>query len=142
MADETPDPEQLRQAVQGLDDDALKEELKKQGIDTVLKQIFDGMEQAFKPEKAAGTTATVQYQIETDEGAKQWKVEIADGKCTTSEGAADDPRLTLQLNLPDFVRLVLGLADGTQMFMGGKLKLKGDMMFGMQVQGFFERPGG
>jgi putative sterol carrier protein len=36
--------------------------------------------------------------------------------------------------------LILGQADGTQLFMSGKMKLQGDMMFAMQMQGFFDRP--
>jgi putative sterol carrier protein len=34
---------------------------------------------------------------------------------------------------------VLGQAEGSQLFMGGKLKLQGDMMFAMQMQTFFDR---
>lgn len=139
MAD-VPDATQMAEAVKGLSDEDLVEELKKQGIDATLKQIFDGMAAAFVPEKAAGASADIQYDIETDEGPKNWKVEIADGKCTTSEGSLDSPRITLQLKLTDFVRLILGLADGTQLFMSGKLKLKGDMMFAMQMQKFFDQP--
>jgi putative sterol carrier protein len=141
MADQQQlDPQQLAEVIKTLSDEELAEQIKNMGVDVTLKAIFDGMQEAFNPQKAAGVTSTLQYDIDTDEGTKQWAVVIADGKCATSEGAADDPRLTLQLGLTDFVRLIFGQADGTQLFMSGKLKLKGDMMFAMQMQGFFDQP--
>lgn len=136
---ETPDPAQLAEAIKGMSDDELKENLKEQGHDTVLQQIFSGMEEAFSPEKAGSTSAVIQYDLETDDGAKSWTVNIADGTCKTSSGAADSPRVTLQLNIIDFVRLIFRQADGMQLFMSGKLKLKGDMMFAQQMQGYFEQ---
>ena len=136
---ETPDPAQMAEATKGMSDDELKENLKQQGYDTVLKQIFDGMQEAFSPEKAGSTSAVIQYDIETDDGTKSWTVNIADGKCTTTEGTGESPRVTLKMNVIDFVRLIFRQADGMQLFMSGKLKLSGDMMFAQQMQGYFEQ---
>jgi putative sterol carrier protein len=136
---EQPDPGQLAEMVKGLSDDELDEAIRNLGVDEVLTNIFDGMQQRFIPEKAAGVECTIQYDIATDGDTKQWTVAFADGRCETSSGPAPDPRLTLQLSLVDFVRLVLGQAEGSQLFMGGKLKLQGDMMFAMQMQTFFDR---
>ncbi len=140
MADQQVDPAQLAELIKDMSDEDLKVQITNLGEDEVLKNIFDGMQEAFKPEKAQGVNATLQYDIETDSGTKTWSVAIADGACTTSEGPADDPRLTLKIGVVDFVRLIFQQADGTQLFMSGKLKLQGDMMFAMQMQGFFERP--
>ncbi|MCA1840360.1 MAG: SCP2 sterol-binding domain-containing protein [Actinomycetota bacterium] len=136
---EGPDPAVLAQAIKGLSDDELETQIAEQGIDHILKQIFEGMQGAFRPDKAGANSAVVQYDIETDEGTRSWTVDIEPGKCTTREGAADSPRLTLVLPIVRFVRLIFGQADGTQLFMSGQLKLKGDMMFAMQFQNFFER---
>ena len=135
------DPEQLAEAIKGMSDDELKESIKAMGIDTTLDQIFQGMQEAFVPAKAAGVNSALQYDIDTEDGVKTYSVQIADGACKTAEGAATDPRLTLKLNLVDFVRLIFGQADGTQLFMTGKMKLQGDMMFAMQMQGMFQQPG-
>ena len=141
MADQQQlDPAQLAEVVKEMSDEELTEQIKNLGTDEVLKGIFDGMQQAFNAEKAGGTEATLQYDIDTGDGQKQWTVEIANGACTTSEAPATDPRLTLELGLVDFIRLIFGQAQGQQLFMSGKLKLKGDMMFAMQMQTFFDRP--
>lgn len=139
MGDERTDAAQMAEAIKGLSDEDLTKQIKERGVDLTLKEIFDGMQEAFLPEKAAGVNAVVVYEIDADGETKSWSVRIGDGACTTSEGASENPRLTLQIKVADFVRLIFGQADGTQLFMGGKLKLKGDMMFAMQQQGFFER---
>ena len=140
MSDQQVDPAQLAELVKGLSDEDLKKQISDLGEGEVLKNIFQGMQEAFKPEKAQGVNSTIQYDIDTDDGTKTWTVKFEDGTCTTSEGPASDPRLTLKVGLVDFVRLILGQADGTQLFMSGKMKLQGDMMFAMQMQGFFDRP--
>jgi putative sterol carrier protein len=62
------------------------------------------------------------------------------GACTITKGASDPARVTLQLSLPDFLRLVSGKLDGMQAFFAGKLKLAGDMMVAQTMQGWFKRP--
>jgi len=136
---EQPDPAQLAVMIKDMSDEELKAQLDSLGQDEVLTQIFSRMPEAFRPEKAQGVTATMQYDITTDDGVKSWTVVVDNGTCSTSEGAAPDPRLTLQVALVDFVRLIFGQAEGPQLFMGGKLKLKGDMMFAMQMQTYFDR---
>ena len=140
MADQQVDPAQLAELIKGLSDEELKKQIADLGEDEVLKNIFQGMQEAFKPEKAQGVNSTIQYDVETDAGTKTWSVKFEDGTCVTSEGPATDPRLTLKVDLVDFIRLIFGQADGTQLFMSGKMKLQGDMMFAMQMQGFFDRP--
>ncbi len=133
------DPAQLAPLVKEASDEQLADALKQMGTDTVLKEIFSGMEERFLAQRASGVNSTIQYDINADEGTKTWWVKFADGQCTTGEGPAQDPRLTLALSLPDFVKLIFGVADGTQLFMSGKLKLQGDVMFALQMQNFFDR---
>ena len=140
MADELQvDPAQLAEAVKGMSDEELATTLKSMDVDTVLKQIFEGMRDSFKPEAAKDVNATVQYDIDTGEGVKQWSVTFADGSCSVSESATDSPRLTIAVGLVDFVRLIFNQAQGPQLFMSGKMKLQGDMMWAMQMQNYFER---
>ena len=133
------DPAQLAEAVKGMSDEELAKTMKDLGTDEVLRNIFEGMRDSFKPEAAGDVNATVQYDITTDDGLKQWSVNFDNGTCSVSEGPATDPRLTMALPLVDFVRLIFNQAQGPQLFMSGKLKLQGDMMWAMQMQNYFER---
>lgn len=133
------DPAQLAEAVKNMSDEEVAAAIKDMGVDETLKNIFQGMKESFKPSAAQGVTSTVQYDITTDEGLKQWSVSFDNGTCSVSEGPADDPRLTLAIGLVDFVRLIFNQVQGPQLFMGGKMKLQGDMMWAMQMQNYFER---
>ena len=92
--------DELGQLVEGRSDEEINEFVQAAGVDTVLAQIFQGMEQAFAPEKAAGQRAVVQWDVTAPDGPHSWTVKIADGTCTATTGAAESPRLTLGLSLP------------------------------------------
>jgi len=137
---DTPDDD-ARAALVALVDGHSDEEVTKAaedlGVDTLLDQVFDGMQQAFQPEKAAGQSAVVQWDVNAPDGTHSHTVRIADGTCTVESGATDSPRLTLTLSLPDFLRFVTGQLDGMQAFMSGKLKLAGDIMLAQTMQSWF-----
>ena len=140
MADQPQvDPAQLAEAVKGMSDEDLAKTVKDMGVDETLKNIFEGMRDSFKPEAAKDVNATVQYDVDTGEGVKQWSVTFADGTCSVKEGTTDSPRLTIAVGLVDFIRLIFNQAQGPQLFMSGKMKLQGDMMWAMQMQNYFER---
>jgi putative sterol carrier protein len=52
-----------------------------------------------------------------------------------------EPRVTFKLKPVDFLKLVSGNAAGPMMFMTGKLKIEGDLMFAAGVQSLFRIPG-
>ena len=133
------DPAQLAEAVKGMSDEELASTIKEMGVDETLKNIFEGMRDSFKPEAAGDVSATVQYDVATDEGVKQWSVNFDNGTCTVNDGPTDSPRLTMSLPLVEFIRLIFNQAQGPQLFMSGKLKVQGDMMWAMQMQNYFER---
>jgi len=140
MADETPavaTQEQLAELLNDRTDEEITEFVTAMGVDEILGQIFGAMEERFQADKAAGQSAVVQWDITTTDQTHSYTVTIADGKCTAASGSAESPRLTLGLALPDFMRFVAGKLDGMQAFMGGKLKLGGDMMFAQQMQAWF-----
>ena len=66
-----------------------------------VKETFDAMSARFRPDKAAGTNATIQYDVSGDNGGT-WHAVIKDGTCTVNPGPATNPNLTLQ---------IAGLAD-------------------------------
>jgi putative sterol carrier protein len=140
MADESPTlatQEQLAELLEGQSDEDITTFVNNLGVDAVLGQIFSAMEERFQPDKAAGQSAVVQWDITTAGDTHSYTVTIADGTCKATQGASESPRLTLGLALPDFLRFVAGKLDGMQAFMGGKLKLSGDMLFAQQMQAWF-----
>ena len=139
MSEQITERDQLATMLEGKSDDEINAYLKEQGADAVFPPIFAGMAEHFLPDKAAGRSAVIQYDVNTEEGTQTWQVDVADGKCSTSQGASKEPSVTLTLSAPDFLRLVSGKLNGVQAFMSGKLKLKGDMMLAQTMQGWFDQ---
>jgi putative sterol carrier protein len=141
-ASETKQPteaEQLAALIEGKTDDEINAFVSLQGADTVLNPIFDGMQQRFLPDKAAGRAAVIQYDIVTADGTRSYQLTVADGTCALAEGAEQPATVTLILTTPDFLRLITGKLNGMQAFMSGKLKLKGDMMLAQSMQTWFDQ---
>jgi putative sterol carrier protein len=93
------------------------------------------MKAAVNPEKAQD--CVVGYEIADNGTTHSYAVTIASGAASFEKREPSDARVTLGMSLPDFLRIVAGDLDGTQGFMAGKIKIKGDMMFAMQVPQIF-----
>jgi putative sterol carrier protein len=129
--------EQLAQMVEGKSDEEINEFGKQQGYRTILTPIFQAMQQRFNPERAGQESAVIQYDITTPDETISYSMNIADGKCELKEGPGDNPRVTLQISFPNWLRMVAGKADGMQLFMSGQLQISGDMMFAQVIQSWF-----
>ena len=101
-----------------------------------VKETFEAMTTKFRADKAAGTSATVQYDV-SGEGGGTWHAVIKDGACAVTEGAAPSPNLTLQISAQDWLDMTSGKQSGQMLFMSGKLKVKGDMGLAMKLGSMF-----
>jgi 3-hydroxyacyl-CoA dehydrogenase/3a,7a,12a-trihydroxy-5b-cholest-24-enoyl-CoA hydratase len=57
-----------------------------------------------------------------------WTVDVKNGKGAVTAGAVDKPDTTLELADADFLDMTSGKADPMKLYMGGKLKITGDVM--------------
>ncbi len=102
------------------------------------KDLFEGMPQAFLPEKAGNVKALFQFSL-TGEGGGQWVLEVADGRCQVREETADKPDVTLTMAASDFVALYQNQLNPVQAFMGGRIKVSGNVGLVMQLLNWFQR---
>jgi putative sterol carrier protein len=86
------------------------------------------------PAKVAGMNAAYAFDLSGDEGGA-YHIVLRDGKGEAGAGAPENPNITISMKDTDFVDLATGKLDGTAAFMGGKLKIKGDMGLAMKLQG-------
>lgn len=133
-------PEALRAAIKGQSDADIIAGVTAQGIDNVLDLVFAGMKIAFQPAKAGGQAAVIQYDVDTTEGKKSYQIVVKDGACDVVKGGTATPRVTLILNLANFLKLITNNLNGMQAFMTGALKVTGDVMFAQTMQGWFDQP--
>lgn len=133
-------PEQFAQLVAGATDDQIAEGIRTVGTERALERIFANFPGRFQPEKAQGVEAVIQW-IVTDQGEEHpFFISIKGGSATSGSGRADAPKVTLTVGLVPFAKLVTGQANGMQMFLTGKLKVVGDLMFAPRIMTFFEPP--
>jgi putative sterol carrier protein len=102
-----------------------------------VRQLIQNHEKAFRPERAVGVDAVIQYHL-TGEEAGDWIITIKDGACKVAEGIAENPKMTLTADGREFADVLLGRMDGMAAFMQGKLMLKGDLNLAMKLTSFFK----
>ena len=105
-----------------------------------MRQLVFNHEKAFMPSAAEGVDAVIQYKLSGEE-AGDYIITIHEGKCTVAEGIAEAPTMTLMADANDFKDVLLGVANGMQYFMQGRLKLSGDLNLAMKLNSFFKMSG-
>ena len=134
-------PEQFAQLIASAEnDDQIKEVIHQVGTDKTLDRVFEGFEQRFLPDRAEDVAADVMFVIKDDGEEHSYTVSIKDKTCTAKNEAVADPRTTLTTDLASFLKLIAGVEDGMKLFMGGKLKVSGDLMFSTRLMTFFDQP--
>jgi putative sterol carrier protein len=135
------DPAQFAQSVAKTSDDDLADGMRSEYRGIVLDGIFQGMVDHFEPSKAEGVEAVIHWKIGgRDDGHDTYEVVIENGACAYSKEPKREPRITFTVDGVDFLKLVTGNASGPRMFMFGKLKIEGDLLFAARVQGLFKMP--
>ncbi len=102
------------------------------------KQVIEALPGAFLPEKAGNAKALIQLDL-TGEGGGKWALDIAEGKCNVVEGQVPKPDVTLTMSADDFVAMYRGTLNPIQAFMGGKIKVSGNVGQVMNLMYWFKR---
>lgn len=122
------------QLTEGMSDPAARQ--------AVLDEIFRRMAEHVDADKAKGINAVLHWRItdRPDGGVDHYEVVLNDGTCIVSEQTDGEPRVTFTVGPAAFLRLVSGAQPGPVLFMAGKLKIEGDLMFASQVATMFRIP--
>jgi putative sterol carrier protein len=103
-----------------------------------MTDVADAVEKdarEIQPAAAAGLDLVFGFNI-TDED-KHYALIVKDGTCEIQEGENADANCTLVLDSETLKGIVSGETDGMQAFMGGKLRVEGDMMLSMKLSELF-----
>jgi putative sterol carrier protein len=138
------DATQLAAMVGRVSDDELAEGMSDpEGRKRVLDEIFKRMADHVEPGQIEGVDAVVHFRITDSPGGGDdvYEVVIKDGAVTVSEEpTAENPKVTISAAPVPFLKLVTGHQSGPVLFMTGKLKLEGDVMFASRLTSFFRIP--
>ncbi|HUF52211.1 MAG TPA: SCP2 sterol-binding domain-containing protein [Dehalococcoidia bacterium] len=103
-----------------------------------IKEVMDGMPQAFQPDKAAGANATIQFNFTGGEPGN-YTIKVADGNCEVTEGTADNATVTINSPSEVWLKIIRRELDGATAFMSGQFTFTGDMGVLMQMQNWFQQ---
>jgi putative sterol carrier protein len=97
------------------------------------RQFFESLESRVDESKTAGMNNSYLFDID---GAGKWKVDVADGQVTVTEGEGEADAV-ITASEETFRKIANGEQNPTSAYMTGKLKVKGDMGAAMKLQKLF-----
>jgi putative sterol carrier protein len=136
----TTDPKVLQAFLLDRSDEEIMAVVAAMGPETFLEPTFRAMEERFRPDKAPGRHAIVQFEIRIQDQSETWHCVVDGGHCRVSRGPAEAPTVTVTMALPEFFRLAAGMLDGVDAFMGGRVKVRGDVMLAQRMLEWFDIP--
>lgn len=104
-----------------------------------IEQVFENMPKVFLPEQAEGVNAVIQFEL-TGDGGGNWYATVADQKLTAAPGTAENPNMTLSATAEDYLAIINGDLSAMAAFMGGKVRIKGDVNLALKFQKMFRSP--
>jgi putative sterol carrier protein len=101
-----------------------------------VADIKTKMPERFNAGASKGVKATYQFDL-TGDGGETFHVNVNDGTCEVCDGAAGSPNITITMAASDYIDMINGKLNPQMAFMGGKLKIKGDMSLALKMQQLF-----
>jgi putative sterol carrier protein len=137
------DATQLAALVGQIPDEQLAEGMAHpEGRKMVLDQVFNRMADHVEPDQIADVDAVVHFTITgaPDGGADVYETVIRGGQVKVSNEPAEEPRVVITAAPVPFLRLVTGQQSGPALFLTGKLKIQGDLLFASRMTSYFRIP--
>jgi hypothetical protein len=111
------------------------------GSDRGLRFVFAQMARAYRPDRAAGWSGGIRYELTGPAGrVRTWTVSCRADGARSHEGAAPDPALTIKLGVVDFVRIAGRDLDPAKALLSGRMDLEGDFAVAMRLAAMFGQP--
>jgi putative sterol carrier protein len=137
------DASQLAAMVGQVPDEQLAEGMANpEGRRMILDEIFRRMSEHAEPAQIQGVDAVVHFEVTgaPDGGSDVYEAVIRNGKVEVSDEPKEQPKVKITTAPVPFLKLVTGQQSGPVLFMTGKLKLEGDVMFASRMTSFFRIP--
>jgi hypothetical protein len=117
------------------------------GSALVQRGMFAGMARSFDPSVAGGFEGRIVYELTRPASGGQplcWTIDVSAGRATARRGSVPDAKLTVRLQLADFMRVATGALDPVVPILQGRASLSGDFGLASRLSEMFgaARPGG
>lgn len=98
-----------------------------------VAEIFKEIPSRFDSDAWGSEDAVLVFDISGDDGG-QWTAHIKDGQLSIEDGAVEDADMTMYTASEDMVAMVNGDLNPVSAFMGGKVRVDGNMALAMKLQ--------
>src|SRR5690625_7691101 len=100
-----------------------------------VKEVLTDIDKALKEDPSYGEDVNATYQFDIkDEEPGLYQLVLKDDASYTAEGETEEADCTLELDSDDFVEIANGNLNGKQVFISGKLKIKGKKGLTLKIQ--------
>lgn len=106
-------------------------------VTRIFERIRKGVER--HPEVVQSTKAVVKYNISGKDGSEVWFLDLKNGKGAVTTSSQEKVDCEISMSAEDFIGFAEGTVDPMEAFMGGKLKIKGNLMIAQKMQDLFEQ---
>lgn len=130
--------------VKGMSDDEIRADLGGEHRGALLDAIFARFPQQFRPDKAGGRGARIDFHVTGGPGdsTDTYAVVVDDGTCSIEKEPTASPNLSLTMGPVEFLKMLSGAGSPAMMFMMGKIKATGDLGLAAGLANWFESPSG
>jgi putative sterol carrier protein len=134
-------PAEVADAVRRLPEPTLRQLLTPEVGSAAIDEIVRRFPEYCDPARTRGVHEAVGWSIANGPGRETFTVLFDDGEVSAARELDLEPRVTLELDAVDFLRLATGNADPATLFLGGRLGLVGDELFAIEMASFLRIPG-
>jgi putative sterol carrier protein len=108
----------------------------------VLWAVFRAVDARLDRAEAAGLDVVIEVRVggRRDGGHDRWQLHIFERCVRAGRAATGRPLLTLEMDAVTFLRLVTGARSGPSLFMGGRIRAEGDLLFATELPRYFRVP--
>lgn len=135
-------PAQFAAAIAAAPDHELAEGMASAARGQVLDEIFRRMEEHFDPNKSKKLDLVIHFELTGAPNGEpdRYQVIIRDNTCKVGKETTEKPKLALKLDAVDFLKLATNNANGMNLYIGGKLKVDGNIILATRLEGLFAIP--
>ncbi|MFF5212019.1 phytanoyl-CoA dioxygenase family protein [Streptosporangium sp. NPDC000396] len=103
----------------------------------VLAGIFNNMQDSFRPEKAVGEHAVIEYRIVSESGNHHWQIQVSGSRCLAAPNGDEPADVTITSAFRDYLMITGGKADPVDAFGRGALSIDGDLSIALEQMEWF-----
>jgi putative sterol carrier protein len=122
-------------------DDQLAQGMSGEYRGAILDEIFGRAATHVNAERVGDDEAVVHFRLTGGAGEPDfYELVLAGGACTVNRQTTAEPKLVVTVDAVDFLKLVTGNASGPALFLQGRLKAKGNLLWGTKLPSLFALP--